>query len=189
MNDPQAYARQQLGQLADDTKAGPSGSPDLAAAAGASAGLGLTSVDIDAINAQMAAMQARLDAFGAQQAKAGTHPLTGTVRSLLRFLEGHGDPVAAEHGQALKEAADAAVKTGDTTYVKQIAGKLRAHLTRNPPQPGENYYYRGAVNRAGQLDDAIDAVTPPPSGAAALTGTGGEPTKVLAGSVVASSDG
>jgi hypothetical protein len=153
MTDPQQYVAEQIGQQASSVPA--SGAPEaqVAQAAQASAGLGTTSVDVDALAAQIAAMQAQINDLNQAAAAAGGDPLAGTVATIQHFLVGHGDPAASELGDELA----AAVKDGDHAGAAALAAKLDRHLARNAPYPGENYHYRNAVAFASDLPDLIPA--------------------------------
>jgi hypothetical protein len=150
----------------------------LAAAAQASAGLGVTSVDVDALAAQIAAMQARLNDLESEKAAAGGEPLAGTAATIAHFLAIHGDPVASGLGQDLAAAVAEAAQSGDTSRVAQIAARLDRYLARNAPYPGENYAYRNASAFVSDLPDLIDAYRPPAAGSALV------PANVVAGTVV-----
>lgn len=182
MTDPQQYAAEQIGQLASDVHGQTASQEDIAASAQASSGLGVTEVDVNALAAQIAAMQAQIDAMNA--AAAPKSALAGTVATLRHFLGIHGDPAAVELGNDLAEAAGNAEKSGSVEYAAKIGAKLNKHLTRNPPYPGENYAYRHALDFSGpHLEDALATVQPPAAPAAALPSAGGQPVKVIAGNV------
>jgi hypothetical protein len=150
----------------------------LAQAAQASAGLGVTSVDVEALAAQIAAMQARLNDLEAEKTAAAGNPLSGTAATIGHFLAIHGDPKATELGKDLSAAVDEAGQSGDTSRVAQIAARLDRYLARNGPYPGENYAYRNATAFVSDLPDLIDGFRP------AATGSALVPAKVVAGTVV-----
>jgi hypothetical protein len=175
MTDPQAFVAGQIGQQAGVIRAAQPGQ-DIPAPV-PQAGLGVTGVDVEALAAQIAAMQLRLDQADAERIKAAGNPLADTVKTIQHFLTGHGDPVAAELGEDLAAAVEEAGKSGDTSAVAKIADRLDRHLARNAPSPGENYAYRNLVAFVSDLPDVIDAFEAPPA-----PGTG--VAKVVAGSVV-----
>lgn len=192
MTDPINFqdATQQVGQqAAADLGAQAFGTPGAAAspqdiAAAAGSGSGTTEADMKALLAGIKAMQDRLDLLEAKERAEHAPALVGTAKTAVTMLEGHPDPVARELGADLLEAAKNATESGDTSYVAKIAAKLHRHLVRNPPPPGENYHYRQAVDFAGpHMEDAIDAFQPPAKSAGALPSAGGQPVKVLEGSV------
>lgn len=149
-------------------------------------GLGATDVDAGALLQMIRDMQSRLDSMEAEKAAgAGTHPLKGTVESLLTFLKLHADPAAISLGEDLADAAGNALESGDVGIVTKIGGQLLKHLKRNAPPPGENYAYNQALDFAGpHLEDQVDGFTPPrkPQAAAAVT-SDRAPAKVIAGNV------
>ena len=57
MSDPQQYVADQIGQQASDVLGSPASEADIASSAVASAGLGVTEVDVNALAAQIKAMQ------------------------------------------------------------------------------------------------------------------------------------
>jgi len=175
MTDPQAFVAGQIGQQAGVVRAAQPGQ-DIPVP---QAGLGVTGVDVEALAAQIQAMQARLDLADAERIKAAGNPLADTVKTIQHFLTGHGDPVALELGNDLAAAVEEAGKSADTTQVAKIADRLDRHLTRNQPSPGENYAYRNAVAFVSDLPDVIDAFEAPPVPSSALVSA-----KVVAGSVV-----
>lgn len=173
MTDPNEFVAGQIGQQAEAVREATPGQAVVAPAAG----LGVTSVDVDQLAAQIAALQARLSDVEEQRAKAAGNPLADTVKSLQHFLGGHGDPAAVELGNDLAAAVDEAGKSGDTSQVAKIADRLDRHLARNAPYPGENYFHRNAVAFTRDLPDLIDSFKP--AGQPDRT-----PAKVVAGSVV-----
>lgn len=176
MTDPNAYVEGQLAQQADDVRGATPGQ-DIAQAAQATAGLGVTSVDVDALAAHIQAMQDELNDLKAEKAKAAGNPLADTVKTIQHFLGGHNDATAASLGDDLAAAVEEAGKSGDASRVAQIAAKLDRHLAKNAPYAGENYHYNNAVAFVSDLPDIIDSFKPAP-GASAPAG------KVVAGSVV-----
>jgi len=183
MSDPQSYVADQIGQQSTGLSAPAASEEEIAARAQASSGIGVTESDIAAIMARIKDMEAQL----AEQARAArpSSSLVGTVATLNHHLGGHGDPRAAEYGKDLTEAAAAAEESGDTSRLAAINARLLKHLKRNPPYPGENYFYRGALDGAeNHVPDAIDGFVPPAPPAAAV-GSSQPPAKVVEGSVVA----
>src|SRR5271170_3677901 len=111
MTDPQAFVAGQIGQQAGVVRAAQPGQ-DIPVP---QAGLGVTGVDVEALAAQIQAMQARLDLADAERIKAAGNPLADTVKTIQHFLTGHGDPVALELGNDLAAAVEEAGKSADTT--------------------------------------------------------------------------
>ena len=175
MTDPTSseYITSQIAQQAADVRSNEPGQDIVAPASG----LGVTSVDVDALAAQIAALQSRLDSADADRAASAGTPLADTVKTIQTFLGGHGDPVAVSLGDDLAAAVGEAGKSGDTSAVAKIADRLDRHLAKNGPYPGENYNYNNARAFVADLPDLIDSFKPSPSGSAS-------PVKVVAGSVV-----
>lgn len=165
------YVADQIGQHAAEVA---SAAPGSAVEAPVS-GTGVTSVDVGALAAQIAALQHRIDE--ADRVQAG-NPLADTVKTLQHFLGGHGDAYAVELGNDLAAAVDEADKSGDTSRVSQIAAKLDRHLSRNRPVPGENYHFNNAQAFTADLPDLIDSFKP--SGQPVSQA----PAKVVSGSVI-----
>ena len=174
MTDPNEYVAGQIGQQAAGVRDATPGQDIVAP----SAGLGVTGVDVDALAAQIAAMQTRLDAADAEKTRAAGNPLADIVTTIKHFLGGHGDPTAVELGNDLSAAVDEAGKSGDTTQVAKIADKLSRHLDRNRPVPGENYHFNNARAFVADLPDVIENFKPVGSAVDKA------PAKVVAGSVV-----
>lgn len=170
MTDPQQYVADQIGQQAESLRAPGS---DIAQAVQASAGSGVTEVDVSALAAQIKALQDRVDAAEAANAADVKTPGKEHIKTLQHFLAGHGDPRAIELGNDLSEAFDAAAESGDGSYAAKASDRLVSYLARNRPYPGENYHYNNAVAFAADTADHIDALTPP-----------AVPGKVLQGAVV-----
>jgi len=179
MTDPTQAAADQIGQIPGTIMGNPASEQDIAQAAQATTGLGVTSVDIDALFKQIQALQARLDAADAAKLT-DQGDLAGTVKTVNYFLAGHGDPKAVALGEDLAAAVAEAGKSGDTTQVAKIADRLDRHLARNAPYPGENYHYRNAVAFVSDLPDVIDSFKPAPAGSDVAVPAG----RVVAGSVV-----
>ena len=175
MTDPQQYVAAQIGQQATDVLGSPTTEQDIAQAAQASAGLGVTGVDVAALAAQIKAMQDRIAQMEAAQAAPAADSLTGTVATIQHFLAGHGDPRAIKLGDDLAAAAASAVESGDQTYVSRAANKLDRYLSRNSPYPGENYFYNNAAAFTADVHDVIDALPAVPAAA---------PAKVVQGAVI-----
>ena len=176
MSDPQQYVADQIGQQASDVLGSPASEADIASSAVASAGLGVTEVDVNALAAQIKAMQDRIAQMEADAAKPSADSLSGTVKSIQYFLAGHGDAQAVKLGDDLAAAADAAVQSGDGTYVARAADRLDRYLAKNAPYPGENYFHRNAVAFVSDLPEIIDALPGPAAQQA--------PAKVVQGAVV-----
>jgi len=176
MSDPQQYVAEQIGQQASDVLGSPASEADIASSAVASAGLGVTEVDVNALAAQIKAMQDRIAQMEADAAKPSADSLSGTVKSIQYFLAGHGDAQAVKLGDDLAAAADAAVQSGDGTYVARAADRLDRYLAKNAPYPGENYFHRNAVAFVSDLPEIIDALPGPAASQA--------PAKVVQGAVV-----
>jgi 3-hydroxyacyl-CoA dehydrogenase len=152
MTDPQQYVAEQIGQQASSVPASGVPEAEIAQAAQESAGLGVTSVDVDALAAQIKAMQAQIDGLNQAAAAAGGDPLASTVATIQHFVTGLNDPAAValadELASAVQDAPD---------KVAGLAAKLDRHLARNAPYPGENYHYRNAVAFVSDLPDLIPA--------------------------------
>lgn len=176
MTDPTA---DQIGQMAQTVQGQPVSETDLAQRAAASAGLGVTEVDVNELAATIAAMQAQINDLNAAKDAAAGNPLADTVRTIEHFLGGHGDPKAVELGKDLAAAVDEAGQSGDTSAVTRIADRLDRHLSRNGPYPGENYHYNNARAFVSDLPELIDGFKPSPSPASSNL-----PAKVVAGSVI-----
>lgn len=177
MTDPTA---DQIGQMGQTVKGQPVSETDLAQRAAASAGLGVTGVDIDELAATIAAMQAQINDLNAAKDAAAGNPLADTTKTINYFLAGHGDQVAIELGKDLAAAVDEAGQSGDTAAVAQIATRLERRLAKNGPYPGENYFYNNATAFVSDLPELIYAFKPSPT----PPGTSNLPAKVVAGSVV-----
>jgi hypothetical protein len=179
MTDPQQFVAAQIGQQSGAVQPAAS-EQDIAQAAQSHAGLGVTETDLDAIKAQLAAFQQQLNAQAAAQSSVSPGMLTGSVASLVHYLEGHGDPAALELGADATEAAKAVSEGGNTGALSGIIAKIETHLRRRPPYPWENFHYNNALAIASHLPEVIDRVNdsqaPRPAEKA--------PAKVVAGSVV-----
>lgn len=181
MTDPNEFVAAQIGQQAQNAMGGAT-EADIAQAAQASAGIGVTEADVTAIFAQIQALQKRLDAAEAERRAVAPDALTSSVAALNVQLANHGDPVAIELGADAAEAAKNATDSGDTGPLEQIIQRIGKQLTRNPAGPGDQFHYRQALDTATvHLPDVIEAFVPP-SPASAVAG--GPPAKVVAGSVV-----
>ena len=176
MSDPQQYVADQIGQQASDVLGSPASEADIASSAVASAGLGVTEVDVNALAAQIKAMHDRIAQMEADAAKPSADSLSGTIKSIQYFLAGHGDAQAIKLGDDLAAAADAAVQSGDGTYVARAADRLDRYLSKNAPYPGGNYFHRNAVAFVSDLPEIIDALPAPAASQA--------PAKVVQGAVV-----
>ena len=185
MTDPNEFVAAQIGQQADTALGAGAPEADLAAAAQqaqATAGIGVTEADITSILAQIKAMQARLDAAEAQRQASAPDSLTSSVAALRVQLANHGDPAAMALGEDAAEAAKNATESGDTGPLGKIVERIAAQLAKNPPPPGDQSHYQQARDTAAvHLPDVIGAFVPPSS---AVAVSGGEPVKVVAGSVV-----
>lgn len=170
----------QIGQIARTTQPGSGASEEeIAQGAQAQAGIGVTEADLDAIKAQLADFARQLKAQAAAASAGSPDDLTGSVASLVHYLEAHGDPAAVALGADATEAAKAAASEGGNTgALSGIVAKIEAHLRQRPPYPGENFHYNNAVAIASHLPTVIDRVAPAGSDVAVPSG------KVVAGSVV-----
>ena len=179
MSDPNEYVAAQIGQQGEQTLGQGASEQEIATAAQAHAGIGVTEADLDEIRAQLADFAKQLAAQAAAQAALSPDTLTGSVASLVTYLEGHGDLAALELGKDATEAAKAAANGGNTGALSGIIAKIEAHLRRRPPYPGENFHYNNALAIAQHLPEVIDRVNE-------AAGTNGDPApaKVVAGSVV-----
>src|ERR1700722_19076768 len=126
MTDLNEYAAGQIRQQGSTlVQGGPVQSEqDIARAAQAHAGIGVTEADIDQIRAQLARVQRQPDGQAAAQPTLTADSLTGSVASLVHYLEGHGDPAALELGKDATEAARAAADGGDTGAPSGGGGKV-----------------------------------------------------------------
>lgn len=158
MSDPTAYVAGQLAEQAGSVTGQTVDQDELAQAAHAAAGSGVTEADIDAIRAQLASFQAQLDKQAAASAQATPDALTGQVGSLNDYLLHHGDPVAKQLGQDAADAAKSAASDGNTGPLSAIVAKIRERLEGNPPYPGENFHYHSAVAVASDLPRLIERV-------------------------------
>jgi hypothetical protein len=178
MTDPQQFVAAQIGQQAGPAQPAAS-ETEIAQDLQSQAGMGVTEADLDAIKAQLAAFQKQLNAQAAAQAALAPDTLTGSVASLVTYLQGHGDPAALELGADATEAAKAAADGGNTGALSGIIARIEQHLRRRPPYPGENFHYNNALAIASHLPDVIDRVNE-----AAGPSEDRAPAKVVAGSVV-----
>jgi hypothetical protein len=178
MTDQNAAVAGQIGQIARGAGLGQGASEeDIAQAAQASTGLGVTEADLDAIKAQLADFARQLAAQAAGAAKLAPDVLTGSVASLVHYLEGHGDKAALALGADATKAAKAAASGGNTGALSGIIAKIAAHLQSHPPYPGENFHYQGALSVASHLPVVIGRVND-------AAGSDVPSGKVVAGSVV-----
>jgi hypothetical protein len=184
MTDPNQYVADQIGAQATVVRGEAASEQDIAQAAQRQAGLGVTGVDVEALAAQIAQLQAQVNDMNAAKAAEAGNPLADTVKSVAYFLAGHGDPKAVALGEDLAAAVTEAGKSGNTGAVAKLADRLSRHLAKNPPYPGENYHYRNAVAFTSDLPDLIDAFKPVPAQTAGALGSSQAPAKVVAGSVV-----
>jgi hypothetical protein len=177
MTDPSGYVADQIGQQSAGV---PAGVPeaDIAQAAHASAGLGVTEADLDAIKAQLASFQAQLNQAVAAQRAIAPDALTSSVAALNVQLANHGDPVAIELGKDAAEAAAGAADSGDTGALSSIVSRIAQHLKAHPAAPGDQFHYRQVLDTAAvHIPDVIDAVKP-------VEQIGADVARVVAGSVV-----
>lgn len=157
------------------------------AAAGVS--MGATDVDVSQLLAAIQQMQARVETLEEEKRAQHAPALVGTAESLRDLLKLHsaGDPAHADvlrHAEDLVDAANNTVKSGDTGPVTAIAAKIEKWLRRNHPGPGENAYYRQALDFAGpHLEDAVDSFEPPQRSAAPALGSSRPPARVVQGNV------
>ena len=183
MTDPNEYVAGQIRQQAQDVKGTTASPEELAQAAQATSGLGVTEADLEAIMAQLAQFKARLDAQEQAQRKATPDTLRSSVAALVTQLANHGDQAAIELGKDAVEAAETAAGGGAIAPLANIAEKLAKHLIRHPAGPGDQFHYRQVLDTAQtHIPDVIDAFQPP-SDAQAI-GSDRAPAKVLQGSVV-----
>ena len=147
----------------------------------AGVGTGETSVDAAALLQMIQDMQAQVNALQAEKSAGTVAPIIGIAKSIADLLVYHGDAKAQELAADLVEAAASALQSNDTGYVAKIGAQLEKYLRRNPPAPGENHYYRTAVDQVGtHLADAVDSFVPRAKVPALA---GGKQTKVIAGNV------
>jgi hypothetical protein len=191
------------GQAADATAAqrdegAPVGTgPDPAALAGKVSAAAPDETDVRELllrmQQQQDAMAAEITRLKAGGAAAGEHPLIGSAvsaRDLIATHLDHGNLRGPDHGAALRladdtvDAARNAVDSGDTSRVRDLAGRAARALRRIAPVPGENHYYRHALDfLESHIPDAADTVgAPVASGAPAVTSSQ-PPARVVAGSV------
>jgi hypothetical protein len=177
MSDHEDYVADQIGQMAS-ADPGASSETDLAHAAHASSGLGVTEADLDAIKAQLASFQAQLAQAIAAQSALAPDALTSSVAALTTQLANHGDPVAIELGKDATEAAANAASSGDTGALSSIVARIAQHLKTHPAPPGDQFHYRQVLDTAAvHIPDVIDALKP-------VEHIGADVAKVVAGSVV-----
>lgn len=183
MTDPQQYVAQGIEQHAEQVAAADPGQalPDPGEAQ-AQAGIGVTESDLEAIWAQLNSFKAQLAAAQAAQAQTTSDSVSGSVATLVHYLEGHGDPAAMELGKDATEAAKAVAEGGNTGALSGIVAKIEKHLRKHAPYPGENFHYKAALATVEDLPDVIDRYQPPST--APAVGSDRAPAKVVAGSVV-----
>jgi hypothetical protein len=176
MTDPSGYVADQIGQQAGPPAAVPEA--DIAQAAHASAGLGVTEADLDAIKAQLASFAAQLAAQARATRNIAPDALTSSVAALNTQLANHGDTVAMELGKDATEAAANAAESGDTGALSSIVARIAQHLKAHPAGPGDQFHYRQVLDTAAvHIPDVIDSLKP-----AEEIGT--DVARVVAGSVV-----
>lgn len=183
MTDPNAYVADQIGQQAASVQGQPVDQATLAQTAAAQAGSGVTEADINAIMAQLANVQAQLDAQAAAAKKAAPDALTSSVNALKTYAERHSDstlmPLIADAGEAALNA-----KPGNTDALANIVDKIVAHLKRHPAGPGDQTHYNNLLDTAQyHIPDVIDTVNASAPAGTALASSQ-PPAKVVAGSVV-----
>ena len=154
-----------------------------------------TEVDVPALLAQMQAQQdamsneiARLKAAGGPQ---GDHPLIGVALQARDQLAAHfsHDATTTDSSKVMRladdlvDAAGNAVESGDPGPARTVGDKLLRALARVNPGPGDHHYYAQAVGFIrDHFPDAADTITEPAPKAKAAVG-GGQPARVVAGSV------
>lgn len=190
---PDQAVRDGLAQHAQDTRDRPATSPDELATQAAEQGASPTEVDAGALLKHIQAMQARLEALEQEKRAGNAPPLVATLEAARDLVTAHAAHTpGTDHAEALSLADDLvdagknATQSGDLGYVREIGARLHKWLTRHHPGPGENSYYRQALDFTGtHLEDAADAYedqAPKPSGAQEVT-SGRPPAKVISGSV------
>jgi hypothetical protein len=184
MTDHNDFVAGQLGQQAGSVLGQGASEEEIAGAAAAHAGSGVTEADLDGIKALLAQFQRRLDAAEAQRQQLAPDALTSSVTALQTQLDNHGDPVAIELGKDAFEAAKSAAETGELGPLAAIAAKIAEHLRRHPAGPGDQFHYRQVLDTAAQhIPDVIEAFRPQAAAGQELASTR-PPAKVVAGSVV-----
>lgn len=152
--------------------------------------------DVRALIAQMqqqqSSMAAEIARLRAGASPEGVHPLAGTAaaaREQLAIHLAHNNLTASPpHAAALRladdmvDAAGNAVSSGDVSAVREIGQRLERALTRIHPGPGDNHYFRQALEMVrDHVPGAADTVTGP-SGTSPAPAPAA-PAKVLTGSV------
>lgn len=165
--------------------------PEEIAAQAAAAGLGATTVDVEALEKLIEArVRAAVGAAMASAARAQDAPAVlstaETLRDLIATHAAHtpGTDHAAVQGLAddAAEAAKNAVTSGNGSFVTAIAAKIEQALRRVHPGPGDHHYFSQALDFAAvHLPDAAARLEPPAS--AAAVGSSDAPVKVIDGNV------
>lgn len=168
--------------------------PLLAGAARAAAGP--AQVDVAALeerlNMQIEALAREVTRLRQGGAAGGVHPLQGTAKAIRDMLATHFLHRPGDDGSAVLRLADDtvdaaanAVESGDTSTVRDLAGRLERAINRAHPGPGDHHWIRQALDfTRNHLLEAADTVTGPSGGgAAAAIGSSAPPAQVVAGSV------
>lgn len=146
----------------------------------------------DRLNAQIAALAAEVSRLKQGQAARGTHPLAGTAKAIRDMLATHFDHnLGADGGPVMRladdvvDAAGNAVTSGDTSTVRELAGRLERAMNRVHPGPGDHHWFRQALDfTRNHLLEAADTITEPADGPAGpAIGTSAAPARVIPGSV------
>jgi hypothetical protein len=146
---------------------------------------------IEQMQAQMAALTAKIAAMQAGQAPGGDHPLLATAKSAKDLLATHYQVNPGADGAAvlrladdLVDAAGNAVDSGDTAAVRQLGDKFTRALNRAHPGAGDHHYFNQALQFVrDHLQDAADLVTEPAPKPAGAVGSDRPAAPVVAGSV------
>ena len=162
----------------------------------ARAAAGPAQVDVAALVAQLQAQIAELGKEVRQLrqgAPGGLHPLPGTAKAIRDMLATHFLHRPGDDGAAVLRLADDtvdaaanAVESGDTSTVRDLAGRLERAINRAHPGPGDHHWIRQALDfTRNHLPEAADTVTGPAAGTAPAAAIGSDrpPASVVAGSV------
>jgi hypothetical protein len=157
----------------------------------AGVGVGATSVDPQALLAQIQQLQARFAKLEKEKRSGAAPVLTAAADQVADLMTAHASGRTTgerlDHGEGLRLAADLqeaaknALSTGDPGSFAQIGKRIHAFIKRNNPGPGDHVYYAQALDRAAELGDIADAFEPDPG---TQLETARRPAPVLAGSVV-----
>jgi len=146
--------------------------------------------DIAALKAMITAQQERLDALEAERRERNMPALVSTAQALRDLIGAHETTSGlAVPGALFRLADDAvaaaaeAVRSGDVSAVRDIAGRIGAALARIHPGGGDHPFHRQAVEFArDHLPEACDQVQAPQPQASLALGSSQAPAPVIQGS-------